>query len=645
MSMMKHCQYITNLTLPRPVRIAAAISGVSVAILGAGWLGWQGSYSPAVMDLAPASQFSMMYQPANGSAVAMDTSPAVPMPATASRLTPVLDAAQSANYQFIFNAQTAGDWAVADEAIASLTDNTLLGHVKAQRYLSRRYVSSYEELHAWLGKYADHPQAYKIYQLAIAKRRNGDEKLITIAKRSVLLGYGDDNGLAGLKRMKKVNDTAWNGRDYAYAKWQRIDSLTKAGELGEAQSVLSQTSGLTSYEYDVARWSIAASALYHGQTKTAYQLASASANRNGKTIPRAHWVAGLASWKLHDKKTAARHFAAMAGNNNLTDWEQSAAAYWAYRAYNTLGNTDKAQRFLTHAAEHPRTFYGALARHANGTTLGISQTTPPRLSPVDQHALYAAAPGAKRAVALVQAGQEDAADMEMRFLFPAAAGPQKTQLLSLAHTLRLPAVQITMARAISKDGPSYDTALYPSPRWEPVGGFEVDPALVFAFMRQESGFRKDAQSYAGAMGVMQLMPATAKSMKQRQTMLTAMPKESIFEPEANMALGQTYLAHLMQETGAKDNLIFLAAAYNAGPGNLLKWKKSADMSDPLLFMETIPFAETRNYVAQVLTNYWIYRELAGKEVRSAERLSNAEWPRYTDETYRMTADANTGDQG
>ncbi len=485
----------------------------------------------------------------------------------------VISEADAARYRYIFNAQKGGDWRAANTKIAQLEDKLLLGEVLAQRYLSESYTANYKELHAWLAAYPNHRQSYDIFKLAVARHEKEDAQLIQVARRPYLSGYGDDNGLA------------------------RLNSDPQLAE--------------------------AASLLYGGNPHAAYVAASTS------RLPSAHWIAGIAAWQLHDIDAAARHFATMvSARDAISPWQEAAAAFWAYRAYDAKGDA-RATRYLEIAASHPRTFYGVMANKALGHTLNVNSAPPPALTDSSLAALYAN-PEVKRAAAFVQAGQTEMAESELRTLFPTVDRNTRALLLSFAMAMDLPSVQIGMARALKKQGLSYDVALYPTPKWQPAGGFAVDPALIFAMARQESGFRTNAKSHTGALGLMQLMPQTASRMQTLAAL--SMSRENFFEPAANLALGQAYLTHLMHSTNANSNLIFLTASYNAGPGKLAEWTKTLNYgNDPLLFMESIPYAETRNYVSQVLTSYWIYREMNGKVATSALSLAEGSWPIY-DET-------------
>jgi soluble lytic murein transglycosylase len=183
-------------------------------------------------------------------------------------------------------------------------------------------------------------------------------------------------------------------------------------------------------------------------------------------------------------------------------------------------------------------------------------------------------------------------------------------------------------------GRRYDATTYPLPAWTPPGGFAIDRALVFAMMRQESAFNTKATSRAGARGLMQLMPKTASFVAQDSSLKGA-NRSKLYSPDFNVGLGQQYIAHLLDETPAGDNLFWIAAAYNGGPGNLARWLKSIDYdNDPLLFIESIPNRETRGFIERVLSNYWIYRYRLGQDLDSLDQVAAGQWPRYRAEDYR-----------
>jgi soluble lytic murein transglycosylase len=245
-------------------------------------------------------------------------------------------------------------------------------------------------------------------------------------------------------------------------------------------------------------------------------------------------------------------------------------------------------------------------------------------------------PGARRAVAFSQIGETARADEEMRLavrrLPPEAP---RDGLLKVAARLDFIGTAVTLARHTERRGGAIvEAALFPVPNWEPQDGFKLDRALLFAIMRQESNFMVRATSSAGARGLMQLMPATAgyiwgdNSLKDRNS-------ERLYDPAFNMTLGQKYLLYLFDKGVTQNNLILVAASYNAGPGNVARWLDRDDSGgDWLLFLESIPIFETRAYVEHVMENLWVYRARFGQPSPSLDAMVVGQAPRYSADEIR-----------
>ena len=169
---------------------------------------------------------------------------------------------------------------------------------------------------------------------------------------------------------------------------------------------------------------------------------------------------------------------------------------------------------------------------------------------------------------------------------------------------------------------------FPTPAWSPRGGYTINKELLYAFMHQESMFDINAKSKQGALGLMQVLPSTAKFITSSKDVKRN--NSNILKiPEINLEVGQEYLEYLLKLENVSNNLIYLAAAYNGGPGNLKKWKENTNfLNDPLLFMESIPSRETRWFIEKVLTKYWIYQDKNKKELSSLKMLANGKDPLY-----------------
>ena len=140
----------------------------------------------------------------------------------------------------------------------------------------------------------------------------------------------------------------------------------------------------------------------------------------------------------------------------------------------------------------------------------------------------------------------------------------------------------------------------------------LDAAWVYAIIRQESAFMDDARSRAGAMGLMQLMPGTARHVARSLPGQPAPHRRDLLQPEVNIALGSTYLGQLKQRL--EDNPVLATAAYNAGPHRVDRWLPQRDL-DADVWVELVPFRETRRYVRRVMSYMVIYDKRLGREPR------------------------------
>ena len=236
----------------------------------------------------------------------------------------------------------------------------------------------------------------------------------------------------------------------------------------------------------------------------------------------------------------------------------------------------------------------------------------------------------RRARALAEVGQGARAEREIRALWPLASSALARAILPLAERLGLAAVQIALGTELRKlDGEAHDAADFPLPGWQPEGGYAVDRARIFALIRQEAKFKATAKSRRGARGLMQLMPATAR-FAARQERIKGVNSHTLLNPELNIALGQSYVRHLLAQDIVNGNIFYLLCAYNAGPGNLKKWLPKTNFNeDPLLFIESIRSRETRQFIERVIANYWIYRMRLGQPTPSLDATASGLWPKYS----------------
>ncbi|MEW5728490.1 MAG: lytic transglycosylase domain-containing protein [Pseudomonadota bacterium] len=530
-----------------------------------------------------------------------------------------LSASDAEVYARVFRLQSQGQWAAADRELAKVSDPILKGHALAQRFQASGYRPKYQELRAWMAEYADHPQAESLHKLATSKGVKGFGA-IKAPVRGYLKGTSIDTSDDG-GNWEAETYAPERGSAKARALKLKFRQLLRKGDAAAALKLMTgpESRALDSLDVDEIKVALAADHFAGGRDAEAVAWASQAAERSGDEMPAAHWLAGLAQWRLGKPDLARRHFEEVANAQDASPWMVSAAAFWAARANLVSRRPEVVNHWLEVAATYPRTFYGLLARRALGYDTVFSWETPP-FTEADAEVLVRV-PGARRALALLQLGDRQGAEEELRKLYPRATKAVRQSMLVLANAGGMPALAVRLGGM--NPAMMNDAAAFPVPEWNPKGGWQVDKALVFAFVRQESSFNPKAKSRAGAAGLMQIMPATAAAIAGTQA------RDRLADPEYNLALGQTYINKLLNEEPVGGNLFLLAAAYNAGPGNLAKWLSTMKHgNDPLLFIESLPSRETRVFVEKVMTNFWIYRARMGQPSPSLDAVAAGEWPLY-----------------
>ena len=230
------------------------------------------------------------------------------------------------------------------------------------------------------------------------------------------------------------------------------------------------------------------------------------------------------------------------------------------------------------------------------------------------------------AVALTEIGETGRAGDLLRWQARIGAPRDHLALVHLAAKLNLTSAQMWLAHNGPRGTRVETIDRYPEPSWRPAGGWRVDPALAFAHALQESGFRPEAVSPAGARGLMQVRPGSAGDMARARG--ASVTPAQLNDPVVNLEYGQAYLEYLRDQDCTGGLLPKVIASYNAGPLPVATWNSRYDQSDPLLFIETIPYWETRGYVPIVLRNYWIYEGRDADSSVSRRALAQGMWPRF-----------------
>lgn len=552
-------------------------------------------------------------------------------------------------YQRIFELQQQAQWDKAQREIDRLENPILMGHVSFQKLMHPTgYRSKYSELAAWMKRYADHPNAWRVYRLA--KRRQGKARSPRVPDKTRYPGVTGQSALPKpplprRSRLERKAITTFFANIRRYVRNGTPERAEKRYWAMDARGLL------VPHEKAQALERISASYYYEGDDFRAMKLSELGANFSREIVPQVDWIAGLAHWRRGDLDAAYRHFDALANSERAGDWLLSAGSYWAARAALRLGDVTGSTAHLKTSASFVETFYGLIANRQLGIEPSIDWSVPPlQQSAVDQLLKY---PATRRAIALVEIGRDDVADEELRLLWGREGVGVQEDMLSFATALNLPAIQIRLGRAGGTGDPAPIATRYPMPNWVPAGGFTVDRAMIFAMVRKESDFRSRARSHAGANGLMQVTASTASYITNNRSLLRRANRSQLYEPEFNIALGQQYIEYLMGTQYVEDNLLMALAAYNGGPGSLLNWRREVDFGvDPLLFIESISFYETRSYIERVMANLWLYRMRLGQPTPSLDTLASGAWPTLnyldTDETpaahqraIRLTHNAST----
>ena len=520
-------------------------------------------------------------------------------------------------YKNIFALQNNAKWNRADRLIRQLDDEILMGHVLFQRYMHPTgYRARWRELRDWLKAYADHPRAWQVYKLA-QKRK---PRSVSMPKRPPARAYFNEKLSSG----SALFQTRTKRRIKSRVQWMvRNERPTQALKyIGERQ----QNRRLKAAETDFLKSLIARSYYIEGKVPEALGLAK-EATRSRRYIQMADWHAGLAAFRLGQMDVALMHFEQLADNRTASDRLRARGSFWAARVLRAQGEIPRAEAHLRAAAATGAHFYALLAMQQTRNGLTIDW----RRADDNTGRLFATHPALQRADALRQATQDELAELELLYLHERINDTEARALLSYARDNNYPAVQLALASRLGNRFPNglplplYESS-YPLPD---LGGTEIDRALLLALIRQESRFKAHAKSHAGARGLMQIMPGTAAFVTGDRSLYRRSGRDQLLDMDLNLEIGQDYLQMLMSENQFDGNLIYTLAAYNGGPGNVRRWRRELkDVTDPLLFVESLPAPETRGYIHKVMANIWIYRDRLNQEPISQRILAAESWPLY-----------------
>lgn len=403
--------------------------------------------------------------------------------------------------------------------------------------------------------------------------------------------------------------------------WSR--ALRLADRDSEAHAMLLRISAASLIKERAARWwnesaIQARDALTQGDPRMALDLVEHAGFSSGEQFAEQQFLAGFIALRfLKQPASALSHFRKLEAGV-ARPISKSRAIYWQGRALEAQGDTVAAlTRYRTAGGAYPETFYGqvALARTSATPMLHLTETIVEAASPSE----IEAEPLIGEIKVLADLGQTSSLRAFINRSVEAYPAPRHTKrLMMMLGEWGYPEIAVRLAKGLGYDGvpmPQFSHPVIAIPAYQGPGA-PPDPALVHGLIRQETEFDAYAVSSAGARGLMQMMPASAK-VAAKQAGLPYRPDALLSDVPYNMQLGMTeYRVHLDRYGGS---LVLAAASYNAGPNNARRWiAANGDPRtpgvDPIDWIERIPFGETRNYVQRVLENTQVYRaRLAGKD--------------------------------
>ncbi|MGZ5781972.1 MAG: lytic transglycosylase domain-containing protein [Croceibacterium sp.] len=526
-----------------------------------------------------------------------------------------LNDADRAFYSTLFAAIDARNWSTVQAMLAQRSDGLLTPIATAEFYTAANSpkVTS-DQIITWLNKGSRLPEAAQLARLAVSRGA-----AVTIGVPPEQPFYPRTSSPKRL-RPRSVDD----GTMPADVKQAILDRITN-DDPDAARALLDGVDAVLSPEAR-AEWRqrVAWSYYIENRDPQALAIAQTAGVGSGPWVAEGDWAAGLAAWRMGDCATAGTYFERSAAGTANAEL-RSAGYYWASRAALRCRHPERSAGLLRSAAASDETLYGMLAAQQLGRKLpdlaasaDFSEADWRRLKDSDNVHV---------AVALAEIGRDELASQVL--IHEAKIGDSRdfAPLSRLARELGLPQTQLYMAYNAPIGASPDPASRYPAPKWAPANGWQVDPALAFAHMLQESAFRGKAISPADARGLMQITPITVREFAPRLGLNAS--DVNIFDPATNLAFGQQNLKMLRDSAATQGELPKIMAAYNAGLLPVTRWNTQVnDQGDPLLYMESIPYWETRGYVATVMRNYWMYERQA--KAPSATRVALAEnaWPMF-----------------
>ncbi len=452
-----------------------------------------------------------------------------------------------------------------------------------------------------------------------SKKINGDfQKAAAVAQKLLRGEGGAEKAYAALPKAM---------REQLGMKYALVRFLRKKEAYSKARAVLVTIPGDPGKMGDpeawwterriVARHSVGIN--HRDAAKAGYQIAKAHGFTSGENAMEGEFLAGwIALRYLKKPDIALGHFGRLAEIAD-TRTEKARAGYWTGRALEASGRKGEAKASYKAAAQYSTVYYGQLAREKIGLgsvpeEIESGQASDAARARVDKDEV------ARAFTMMAEAGAKN--DLYM-FIWSFANRFKNTDEMNAAASLMWDVggatMSVRLAKAAAARNVDIDSWGYPIralPEWKQIGR-AVEKPLVFALARQESEFNPKAGSRVGAQGLMQIMPGTAKMIARQYGL--SYSAEKLMDPNYNVKLGAAHLGDLINNFGG--SYVLTLVAYNAGPRRSREWvAEYGDLrtgeADPIDWVESIPFQETRQYVQKVMQNLHVYRSrLAPKTVR------------------------------
>ena len=477
---------------------------------------------------------------------------------------------------------------------------------KYKKYLDAKDYIKRADYLAWENKYWDLKRMLrylpKDYELLYTARQ------ILMSK-----SYGVDNAIKNVPARLK-NDA---GLNYDRLKWRR-----KRGRVDDSLEIIFKVKNDKNYLVRPDKWWVeraimARALIYKKKYEKAYKVTSKHSLDVGPEFAQAEWMSGwIALSFLNDPILAIDHFNNFYQNVGYPI-SLSRGAYWLGRSYEKIGDKKQANEWYEEASKYLTTYYGQLAHLKIKPTENFELNEQQKIT--DEYRKYFYKKDLVKIIYLLDELNKDKYTKNILKYLANDNIESGSEILAaeLSTNISRYDFAIQIAKMASYEKRFHNDFNYPiisTPKY--INGRKIpETAFILSIIRQESEFDMTANSHAGAQGLMQLMPYTAKLVS-KQAKLPYSKSRLTRDPEYNINLGSHYIAGLILEyDGAYP---FAIAAYNAGPKRVKYWKKinknpQKEQIDYVDWVELIKFKETRNYVQRVLENYNVYRYILEKK--------------------------------